>query len=590
MENAAIAGGFVLLVRPFHVGKEKKMNRREIYILLLILLGAFVIRIMFVPAPGYERDIQLFKIWSQTAVENGVHNLYDKTWCDYPPAYLYILKSVGYAYRVFYPKFNEHTYLFDFLIKFPAILADLLTSFAIFWFLRKKNDYRTSLAAMAAYAFNPVIILNSAYWGQIDSVSVLIALAAIMALVRGKYVWAWGLLTIGILTKTQLVVLLPVLILITWKRGGFRTFLNGMGVAWCTFIFMLSPFLYFHQADRVIDRVFKAVGEYPYLSMNAFNIWWLFSAGNGRWAPDTRSFLGLFSYRTLGTMALGIFFIFMLRYLFYREKDEKAVFFASALASFSFFMLPTEMHERYMIPAFVFMLLAAVNDPKLKKAYWTLSLTAFFNMLIVLFWAYPKNYPMLPSFWQALHADILFSLVNTVLLIYFLYILAKDIKIKYLGYSLAAIIILLTSFYFLKPAHDVYLSDLMPKTHEQQWGQPHMDRSMDGNSLTVNGFIYSKGIGTHAYSTTEYIIDGRYRSLEGMVGLDDEQNRGNKIEAWIYADNKLIYRSGIMVGWVKPHYFHLDISGKKELKLVITDGGDGINCDHGDWLNIKVLP
>jgi len=117
-----------------------------------------------------------------------------------------------------------------------------------------------------------------------------------------------------------------------------------------------------------------------------------------------------------------------------------------------------------------------------------------------------------------------------------------------------------------------------------------MDRSIDGNSLTVNGFIYSKGIGTHAYSSIEYIIGGRYRFLEGMVGLDDEQNRGNKIEARIYADNKLIYRSGIILGRVKPHYFHLDISGTKELKLVITDGGDGINCDHGDWLLIRALP
>ena len=566
------------------------MNRREIYVLILALAAALVLRICFIPAPGYEKDIQNFKNWSQAAVEHGVHNIYDKTQCDYPPAYIYVLKTVGYTYRMFYPKFNEHTYLFDFMVKFPAILADIIISFAVFWFLRKKNSFAISLAAMAAYAFNPVIILNSAYWGQVDSVSSLIALGVVLALIKNKYGLAWGLITIGILTKVQLVVLLPILILITWKRCGFRSLFNNLAVAWCTFIFILLPFFYFHQVDRVIERVFKTVGEYPFLSLYAFNIWWLFSGGQGRWAPDMRLFLNLFSYRTLGTILLGIFFVLLLRYLFDREKDENAVLFSSAMAFIAFFMLPTEMHERYIIPALVFLILAAVKNRDLRVVYVALSLTTFFNLLIALVWTYPMNFQALPSFLQASPTGIFLSVINIIIFLFMSYELVKDVKIKNALLISAAALIVFAGLNYSRPVRPVYLSDLMTKASEQQWGDLRMDRSVDGNPLTVNGFKYPKGIGTHANSSIEYILDGRYCILEGAVGLDDEQKHGKKIEASIYADNKLIYKSGIMQGWIYPKYFRLNIAGAKEIKLLITDGGDGINFDHGDWLGIKALP
>lgn len=168
-----------------------------------------------------------------------------------------------------------------------------------------------------------------------------------------------------------------------------------------------------------------------------------------------------------------------------------------------------------------------------------------------------------------------------------------DNRIKYLGYILALIIIMMISIYFRSrdPVRPVYLSDLTPKVYYQQHGKLTMDRSISGNILAVNGFRYLKGIGTHAISSIEYQLNGRYRFLEGAVGIDDVAvNNGYKIEALIYADEKLIYRSGIMQGWSNPHYFRLNIAGKKVIKLVIDDGGDGTNSDHSDWLGIQALP
>jgi Gpi18-like mannosyltransferase len=565
------------------------MSKKQIYSLIGALILAFLVRLYFVPAPGYERDIQLFKIWSQTAVQNGVHNVYDKTWCDYPPGYLYVLQATGFVYHLFYPNFDEHTYLFNFLIKFPPILADLLTAIIIFLVLREKLSFKLSLLLMAAYAFNPVIIFNSAYWGQIDSIPTMFTLLAVLALIKEKDRWEWALTALAILIKTQFVVFLPIIILITWKRKGWGALLNGMAMAWLTSVVVLFRFFYYHKIDQVINRILNAVGEYPYLSMNAFNLWWLLSWGKARTILDTNLLMNMWTYRGIGTFLLFMAVALLLWYLFRKEKEEQALYLTCAATFFSFFMLPTEMHERYLFPFFIFLLLAAVGDLKLSIVYALLSLAALLNMYMVLGWAYANNAPLTPLL-GSLKIDLIVSVVNAGILFYLLGGIMKEIKFKYVVYFMIGIVVLAGAFYLLRPNKPRYLSDLQPKEFYQQWGSLQKDRSIDGHTLTVNGFMFSKGLGTHANSSITYILGGCYKFIEGSVGLDSEQNRGNKIQFLIFADNKQIFDSGIVQGWIKPKYFKLPVKGVQEIRLEVKDGGDGINCDHADWLDLKATP
>ena len=145
------------------------MKNKEIVLVFLALAAALFIRVYFVPAPGYINDIKGFKIWSQTATDYGIIRTYvdqppQFAWAlprVYLPPYIYILKAIGHFYKIFYPGFDENTYLFNFLVKFPAILADILISICVFSFLRKDRSFKTSFLAMAAYAFNPAVIFLS---------------------------------------------------------------------------------------------------------------------------------------------------------------------------------------------------------------------------------------------------------------------------------------------------------------------------------------------------------------------------------------------------------------------------------------------
>jgi Gpi18-like mannosyltransferase len=557
------------------------MDKRKVLIFILILLAALIVRISFIPSPGYERDVQLFKVWSKTAAQHGVVNIYDKTWCDYPPAYLYVLKLTGKIYQRFYPDFKEQTYLFNFLVKFPPIMADLVIALIVFLLFRRNYNFKISTLAMSAYALNPVIILNSACWGQVDSVSILITLLAVLALVKERYLPAWGLITLAILVKTQMFILLPIFILLTWRRGGFKRLLSGLFYSWVSFVAILLPFFIHHKVDKIINLVINAVGEYPYITMNAFNLWWLFSLGKGRWILDTQKIFNLLSFRLFGTFLFVLFMVFLLNYLFNKEKDEQAVFLSCALAFFAFFMLPTEMHERYILPMFVFLLLAF----KTYRLYWILSVTAFINLIFVLATNYPKNMPLLTVLpWDLL--SVLASLLNCVVFIYLMFSVFKWLRLKHFVFFVVIILLLAV---VPKPTSSIYLSDLSPIKAAQDWGKLQKNRSVNKNYLKVHGYHFRKGLGTHANSTIEYFVNKRWKYLEGFCGIDDEENKGNKVEFIIYADGKEVYRTETVKGWGNPRYFIVPIKKVNKLKLVVRDGGDGINFDHADWLNIRLL-
>jgi Gpi18-like mannosyltransferase len=590
MENAALLFRTADLSGAISVGKETKMNRRELSIFIFMIMSALILRLCFITVPGYRNEVTNYKIWSQSAAIFGVHNIYDKTWCNIPPANAYLFKGIGYIHKAIVPSNNKETSLFQFLVKIPPILADILISILIFIFVRKKNTFKVSLLAASAYAFNPAVIISSAYWGQMDPVATLIALGAVICLVNDMCAWAWALLALALLTNIHLGILIPIFALITWKREGLASAIRGAVSGWGVFFIVLLPFIIFHQIDRIIDRLFYWTSGYPYISFVAFNFWWPFRGGDGNWMLDTDRFLNIVSYRTFSIILLGVLFLLLLRYLYLRYKDDNAVIFTSFLSIFFYFIVSTQMYARNVMPSLVFLVLLAVNDKNMRVVYSVLSSAAFMNLLLALYWAYPKDFPVLPAFFRPIPIDLIIVAINCALFCYFLYLITKGIRSKYMAYFGIVILMLLAASYIPWPPRQVYLSDLTPKIKYQQTGEIKFNDNFIGYFLSVNGYKFSKGIGTQGYSSIEYGLGGRYRFLEGMVGNDDTGKRSNKIEAWIYADNKLIYKSGTIQGAINPLYFYIDIKGAKVIKLVISDGGDGIDGDSGDWLNIKAIP
>ncbi|HBN09611.1 MAG TPA: hypothetical protein DD435_13485 [Cyanobacteria bacterium UBA8530] len=122
---------------------------------------------------------------------------------------------------------------------------------------------------------------------------------------------------------------------------------------------------------------------YPYSTVNAFNVW----AMTGNWKPDSRLMLGL-PHRIWGMIFLFALIVGVGIYL-YRNLEKSfnfSFFLAGSLLLMGFYLLPTRMHERYMLPAIAFLAITAAINRNLKTVYWGFTITSLLNVLWVFFY------------------------------------------------------------------------------------------------------------------------------------------------------------------------------------------------------------
>jgi endo-alpha-N-acetylgalactosaminidase len=114
------------------------------------------------------------------------------------------------------------------------------------------------------------------------------------------------------------------------------------------------------------------------------------------------------------------------------------------------------------------------------------------------------------------------------------------------------------------------------------------DQAGDGSTITLNGVTYAKGLGVHAASTIRFNLGGGCSAFAAKVGVDDEMADRGSIVFQVLADGVMLFDSGVMTGLSATKTADVSISGKNELTLVVSDAGNGVASDHGDWADARV--
>lgn len=111
----------------------------------------------------------------------------------------------------------------------------------------------------------------------------------------------------------------------------------------------------------------------------------------------------------------------------------------------------------------------------------------------------------------------------------------------------------------------------------------------DGRTLTLNGRTYSTGFGTHADSELRFTLSGATvpgcTHLTSDIGVDDEVGNRGSVVFQVFVDGTKTYDSGKMTGASATRHLDVNIGGAGEVRLVVTDAGDGRAYDHADWAN-----
>lgn len=141
---------------------------------------------------------------------------------------------------------------------------------------------------------------------------------------------------------------------------------------------------------------------------------------------------------------------------------------------------------------------------------------------------------------------------------------------------------------------ETYLSDMAWISSNGGYGPAEKNMSNgesvanDGGVITLNGKTYPKGLGTHAGSEIKYSLGGKYDNFISDIGVDDEVGGNGTVIFQVWADDGKLYDSGLMAGSSATKSVDVDVRGKNELKLIVTDGGNGNYKDHADWAGARL--
>lgn len=348
----------------------------------LITLGGLALRLLFIADEGHIVDLRTFGEWALVAAANPWDRAYEATNANYPPGALLVFELIGRSYRAL--GLSDPASL-RIALKVPNVIFDCIGTAVVFGIAARFVDRRRALLAAALYAFNPAIVYDSSLWGQNDSITSVSALAAIWCVLGGRRTAAWVLLAFAVLNKPPVLVLAPLLLLETWspataqRRRALTAGALGIAAALAAGYLIAVPFYGDKSIAGVYARMFGwyAAGSslYPYTSANAFNVYALFG---DFFAPDTQRVLSVplkyWADAAFVALAGAIYW----RYT--RMRTGRALVEACFLLMLAFFLVLTEMHERYLIYALAFVCALAPLERRYLWAAAALTLTEWLNL------------------------------------------------------------------------------------------------------------------------------------------------------------------------------------------------------------------
>ncbi len=364
--------------------------------IILIALAGLLIRLPALAHVYYPHDIAFWKSWLTYSTSFGIQNVYglQMPGQTYPPILLYLLWGLGSIYRGIWP-LAEDTPLLTAFVKIPAVAGDIVAAVLLAAYVARRPGIGATgrRAAAGILAFHPALIWLSSLWGQVDVLHGGLAAGACAAALGGSAGWTGALVALGILTKPQGLIVAPAIVVLLAARMGKRGLLRALIFGAAVSIVVTLPFLLAGFASSIVN-VYRGAGSvYPYLSLNAFNVWWCVLAAGGGTSRilefrDDVQLLGPITPRAIGLFLFLIATAWIIRrcWLVARSGgpiDHSRAWRLLTLQWLAFFLLPTQIHERYLVPAVISLAPAAILEKMWRWVYAALSLGVLLNLMFV---------------------------------------------------------------------------------------------------------------------------------------------------------------------------------------------------------------
>jgi hypothetical protein len=497
-------------------------------------------------------------------------------------------------------------YTLKFLVLWPVFFSHLIL-LRLVWSEVKRRPWTQERQGwiLGLCALNPALLLDGPVWGQVDIVPAVFAVLAIAGLARRSALTLWSpaFLVLALLCKFQMIAILPVYAGLALYR--WRWLLRALPIGIAVGALIVLPWILFDSVSGLIDKAYlNNTSMYPYATYNAANIW-MSLVGNV--APDnqllfqgtkeaTETWQFILTPKGLGMVAFSLFSLFTF-WKSWRVRKPRQAWKWSALILFAFFILLPGMHERYLLPAVPFVVLAWATDIRRGFLFLVITLVCALNIAQV----------------NGLNGEWLWMPLSLFGVVVFFLMVGKEVlgggflrRIRQAFVALPApiwlpegILILSLSGMLIYQAipppsfelnlgeNQLLLTSIPPLNMQPESRKFNINRSYDNQPLQVNGRVFKDGIGTHAPSSFSFPLPMNSDSLYVMIGIDDEAKQG-KVEFIIWVDGVQKWTSEPANGGEEYQLAMVSVAHGRILTLETRTLGPD-SYDHADWLQPVII-
>lgn len=344
------------------IGEEKRAEwsagraRRVVLLVPLAigLLAAAAVRAVLLPSYVLLGDLDQYARWAHHLATEPFGTAYRQDF-SYMPVLVSVFGALGRLDPAFLTASDASDPMVRIALKIPALLGDAAIAAGLVTVLRAER--RLAALAILGVLLVPVTWYLGAWWAQVDSVYVALCLwTAIAAISDRRWLFA-VLLGLALMTKPQAVFLAAPFAGYAIGRWGLRRALPVgfvavavAGLTWLPFLADGGLAAYLHNLDYYQN------GQYPFLSLRAWNPWWLLQSaiGGEKFVSDSGAILGPLTPRLLGiamTCLAGLAVLMAVA----RAATPDRLFLGLAAMTLLAFGLMTSMHERYAYASLVFL-------------------------------------------------------------------------------------------------------------------------------------------------------------------------------------------------------------------------------------------
>jgi Gpi18-like mannosyltransferase len=409
---------------------------RSLTWMVVLTAAALAVRLALVSAVGERYDIETYARW---ALFLGHHPPWQfSSGAGYPPGYFLVALAVGRTYAAWTATQDPNAVELRILLKLVPIACDLIAAWVIAA-IAQIIFPRLRMWIAAAWLFNPVAIIDSAYWGQIDSIALLPAFLSLLLILCARNqplrsvsfaTASWVAMIVSLLVKPQAAPVMFALIcgVASAPRAMLRRLAIGsvMGIAIGCVGAWLATALFSGHIEPSAAAAWEwheltfSTGGFSYTSVNAFNLW---ATAMPFFIPDSFKIAGV-SCSTIGLVLVCATDLALI-VRFARLRTDASLVTLAALLSLSTFVLATRMHERYIDASLMLAIALAGTGRRWIFAAVALTATGTVNLMYALRFAtlFDPNDPtrLLPTtlnvrdLWPAISHPL--SLINVIVLI-----------------------------------------------------------------------------------------------------------------------------------------------------------------------------